>query len=232
VRRPTAISLAAVFLTLASVATGWGLRSLLAPAGPGATDEAPAPGAAAPGPADAEGPQRHGAGTPAAPALASWRSVEEAWSGSARSEGGPDPEEERAAERLEATMRRFLSDLEYSPGLPEPRQQVIAPIPPTWTPDPAAPRLPEPVIEDVSPRAAGEGDHVRIRGRNLRVAQVMFGDQPAQIMSDADDAVTVLAPPGVPGAVDVAVTNVDGTYAITTGAFTYRGEDRPGRPRQ
>jgi hypothetical protein len=133
-----------------------------------------------------------------------------------------DPEQEREAARLERRMKRFLSDLEYSPGQREPPQQVVGPIPPPWTPHPGMATLPEPVIEDVSPRAAAEGAYVRIRGRNLRASVVMFGDQPAQIVSDADDEVTVLAPPGGHGAVAIGVTNVDGTYAIVPEAFTYR----------
>jgi hypothetical protein len=119
-------------------------------------------------------------------------------------------------------MKRFLSDLEYSPGQQEPPQQVVGPIPPPWSPHPGMASLPEPVIEEVSPRAAAGGAYVRIRGRNLRASAVMFGDQPAQIVSDADDEVTVLAPPGGQGAVAIGVTNVDGTYAIVPDAFTYR----------
>jgi hypothetical protein len=134
---------------------------------------------------------------------------------------GNDPELERAAARFERRMRRFLSDLEYSPGLPEPPQQVIAPIPPPWRPDPGVTRLPGPVIDEVSPRAAAAGSYVRIRGRDLRVSAVMFGDQPAQIMSDGDDQVMVLAPPGVHGTVPVVVTNVDGGYAIALDAFRF-----------
>jgi hypothetical protein len=123
-------------------------------------------------------------------------------------------------------MRRFLSDLEYSPGLAEPPQQVIAPAPPPWTAPPAPADLPAPVIDEISPRAAAEGAHVSIRGRHLRVSQVMFGERPAEVVSDGDDHVTVLAPAGGHGLVSVGLTNVDGSNAVADDAFTYVGGDQ------
>jgi hypothetical protein len=145
----------------------------------------------------------------------------------ARPEAGEmDPETELAAARLQRRMQRFLSNLEYTPGLPEPPQQVIAPTPPPWTPPAALADLPQPVIDEISPRAAAEGAHVSIRGRHLRVSQVMFGGLPAEVVSDGDDHVTVVVPAGGHGVVSIGLTNVDGTYAVADDAFTYTGGDQ------
>lgn len=116
---------------------------------------------------------------------------------------------------LVARMGKLVSDLEYSPGLPEPQQQTVAPQPDPWRPDPTR-EGPPPVIDGVVPsgvRAAG-GDRVEIRGRNLRVVQVMFGTVPARLLAASGTLVAVEAPPAAPGPVTIAVTNDDGTWAV------------------
>jgi hypothetical protein len=134
-------------------------------------------------------------------------------------EAPPDAEAE-AVTRIAGEMRRLIRDLEYTPGLQEPIQQTVAPPPATWTP-PETDR-PQPVIEAIQPRSAGAvgGTRVVIRGRNLRVAQVMFGNAAARIASASANAVTVEAPPGAGQAV-IAVTNDDGTWAMAADPFTY-----------
>jgi IPT/TIG domain len=140
---------------------------------------------------------------------------------SARRPVEPDPDQARAASSVARAMKRFVSDLEYSPGLPEPPQQVVARLPAPWRPDPATQGQPEPVIAELSPRVAAAGAYVRLRGRNLRASAVMFGHHPAEIMSDGDEEVTVLVPQGGSGVVPVGLTNVDGSWAIAADAFTY-----------
>lgn len=132
-----------------------------------------------------------------------------------------DPDALEAA-AVSMSMRRFLRDLEYSPGLPEPPQQVVARQPAPWRPGPGVAAGPVPVIGDVSPRSAAGGILVRIRGQHFRAAQVMFGGQPAQIVSDSEVELAVLAPEGGEGTVPIAVTNGDGTYTVAPDAFTYR----------
>jgi hypothetical protein len=128
-----------------------------------------------------------------------------------------------AAERFGAQMGRFISDLEFSPGTREPRQQTVLPAPTPWRPPPDDGARPPPVIEAVAPRAAklAGGTRVVIRGRNLRVAQVMFGAAAARIIGATAEAVTVEAPPGKAGQVVIAVTNDDGTWALASEPFTY-----------
>jgi hypothetical protein len=213
-------AMAGVAAVIAAVLVGWTLRDVLAPTPRRAPRDSGRPSApvasASPAPAPLPVPVPGGGDSPGqvSPSVVP-----------PSNEGGGgadlDAEQRRAAEKLQRRMKRFLSDLEYSPGLPEPPQQVIAPVPPPWAPDPAAAGLPEPAIDAVSPRAGVQGAHVRIAGKNLRAMQVMFGDHPAEIVSDAESELTVLAPGGH-GVVSVVVTNVDGQYAIATDAFTYR----------
>jgi hypothetical protein len=132
----------------------------------------------------------------------------------------PGTEELFAAE-LQRRMAKAVSDLEWSPGLPEPRQMNVAPAPEPWRPVPGA-ALPSPTIAGVSPATAKGGAVVRIRGGDFRSAQVVFGELPAEVVVRAPTELTVVAPQGGEGAVTVAVTNGDGTYAIAEGAFTYR----------
>jgi hypothetical protein len=132
-----------------------------------------------------------------------------------------DPEREEQ-ERLVASMGKLLRDLEYSPGLPEPRQQAVMPPPEPWRRDPSR-EGPPPVIVQVDPlrfHSAG-GDRVLIRGRNLRVVQVMFGNSPARLVSASGTLVAVEAPPGKPGSVSIAVTNDDGTWALAEVPVAY-----------
>lgn len=213
----------ALAATLGGVAVGWRLARDAAPAerhSPAA--RGPSPAAASVSAAAPTAPTASVRPAPLPPAdvtpLAGPRGLAER-----AATGEADPDAALAAARLERRMLRFLSDLEYSPGLAEPPQQVIAQVPPPWTPAPALAGLPEPVIDEISPRAAAVGAHVSIRGRHLRVSQVMFGERPAEVVSDGDDHVTVLAPAGGHGVVSVGVTNVDGTYAVADDAFTYAG---------
>lgn len=136
----------------------------------------------------------------------------------------PTPEAEAlAAEQLSAEMTRLARDLEYTPGLPEPKQQVVRKTPTTWRPPPEAVTSEAPVIEALAPSSApvGGGVKVVLRGRNLRVAQVMFGGKAARITGATPQAVTVEAPPGA-GPVRIAVTNTDGTWALVEQPFTYK----------
>lgn len=131
----------------------------------------------------------------------------------------PGTEELFAAE-LQRRMAKAISDLEWSPGLPEPVQRNIAPAPEPWRPAPGA-ALPAPTIAGVSPPAGKGGAVVRIRGGDFRSPRVMFGELPAEVVVRAPAELTVVAPAGGEGAVAIAVTNGDGTYAVAEGAFTY-----------
>jgi IPT/TIG domain-containing protein len=148
------------------------------------------------------------------------------WSVSTAAPGAAGPSDEaesEAAERLSGEMRRFIQDLEFTPGLPEPRQQTVVPPPAPWRPPDAAAARPPPVITDVTPRrapAAG-GTPVVIRGRNLGGVRVMFGAAVARVTAAGEEAVTVLAPPGTAGQVAVAVTSADGGWAVASQPFTY-----------
>lgn len=137
---------------------------------------------------------------------------------------GPEPgTEAEAAARLAAEMRRFVEDLEYSPGLPEPRQQVVRPAPAAWRPPAGAEVGAPPEVAGLSPGRgpAGGGTQVLLRGRRLRVVQVMFGAAPGRIARAGPEEVLVVAPPGRAGPVRVAVTNADGTWAVVEEPFTY-----------
>jgi len=126
------------------------------------------------------------------------------------------------ADRLLVGMAKLLRDLEYSPGLPEPTQQAVVPPPEPWRGDPSR-EGPPPVIGEVAPlrlHIAG-GDRVLIRGRNLRVVQVMFGNSPARLLSASGSLVAVESPPGRPGLVAIAVTNDDGTWAVAQVPVAY-----------
>lgn len=139
--------------------------------------------------------------------------------------GGNEPgsdEERRERDRLASGMAKLASDLEWSPGLKEPPQQLVQPQPDPWKRDPSR-EGPSPTIEAIAPRRAraGGGDRISIRGRNLRVVQVMFGSAPARLLSARGNEVVVEAPPGSPGPVTVAVTNDDGTWAVAPDPFVY-----------
>lgn len=134
----------------------------------------------------------------------------------------PESEEERAA-RLAAELAKLARDLEFTAGLREPPQQRAAAAPEPWRPDPEAEGRPAPVVEDVSPRRALSegGEEVVIHGRNLRVAQVMFGITSARIVEAGPTRVTVVAPRASPGEVRIAVTNDDGHGALAEQSFSY-----------
>lgn len=135
------------------------------------------------------------------------------------------PQERDATLELTRAMEKLVSDLEWNSnrGLPEPPQQVVAPMPEPWRPPADAAVGASPVIDQVTPARASTrgGTKVTIRGKNLRTPEVMFGASPASVVSGNDREVTVLAPPSPPGAVTIAVTNADGTYALAGGGFTY-----------
>lgn len=97
----------------------------------------------------------------------------------------------------------------------------MRPAPPTWRP-PATDQA-APIIEAVEPGAApaGGGARVVIRGRHLRPAQVMFGGAAARVTGATPGAVTVEVPPGGRGAVVIALTNDDGSWALAEQPFTY-----------
>lgn len=136
----------------------------------------------------------------------------------------PRETEAEASARLTEEFRRLTRDLEYSPGLPEPRQQRMAPQPEPWRPDPEAAGSPAPVIEGVSPASAPAGGsaEVVIRGQHLRAAQVMFGATAARIIGARPDQVTVVVPPSAAGEVRIALTNEDGQFALSPASFTLR----------
>jgi hypothetical protein len=185
----------------------------------GRVDDSPRPS-----PAEAASP-----GDPGPAGVASTAPSPEAAAGGA---GGlaPGPEgeyrteaEREAAEHLRAQMERFVSDLEFTKGNREPLQQTVVPAPAPWRPPPDAGARPPPVIEAVAPRSAPAAGGVRvvIRGRHLRVSQVMFGARPARVIGATGEAVTVEAPPGIPGPVTIAVTNDDGSWVLAGQPFTY-----------
>jgi hypothetical protein len=65
------------------------------------------------------------------------------------------------------------------------------------------------------------GERVVIRGKNLQVAQVVFGLTPAHIIDASEDKVIVAAPAVGAGEVAIVLTNRDGNYAVSAGAFQY-----------
>ena len=78
-------------------------------------------------------------------------------------------------------------------------------------------------MEEVTPhliRTAG-GDRVTIRGRNLRVVQVMFGTVPARLLAATGTQVAVEAPASSAGPVTIALTNDDGTWALAEVPIVY-----------
>jgi hypothetical protein len=216
-RRPTWITAAA--LAAAAAAGAWWLLRADAvrpapaemPVAAGVTPPAggpPAPSPSPPTPITGEPGARESVGTAAPP-----RAAEAAGDAA-------------AAEELSRRMQKLVSDLEYSPGRREPPQQLREPQPEPWRPAPGATAGPAPIIEQVTPRTAPPGTRVRIRGRHLRAAQVMFGALPAEVEGDSDTELVVLVPEGGEGEVPVAVTNLDGGYAVAEAAFVF--EARPG----
>jgi hypothetical protein len=212
---PTRITIVAV-LVAAAAAVAWLLTrgEVIRPSPPAAAP--PAPADASPTPRAA--PAITGAGSPApAPATPA---------------PAADPlpaREDAAAAELSRKMQKLVSDLEFTPGRREPAQQLKEPQPAPWRPPAAAAPGPAPVIERISPSTAAPGTRVRIHGRHLRAAQVMFGALPAEVEGDSETELVVLVPEGGEGAVPVAVTNLDGGYAIAEAAFTFP-PPAPARP--
>jgi hypothetical protein len=114
-------------------------------------------------------------------------------------------------------------DLEFSEGLSAPSQEQVVPAPAPWTPAPGAEASASPVIEDVWPVKAPVtgGGKVVLRGKNLQVAQVVFGMAPAKVIEATEDELTVAAPEGSAGEVAIVVTNRDGNYAVAGARFEY-----------
>jgi hypothetical protein len=144
----------------------------------------------------------------------------------ASAEGQPDSPlsaaERAEAERISFEMAKFVRDLEYTPGLGQPPVSVVRPYDEPWRPDPTR-EGPSPVVDAIEPlrgRTAG-GDRVLIRGRNLRVVEVMFGTAPGRILAATGTLVTVAAPASTAGPVKIAVTNDDGTWAVAPEPFVY-----------
>ena len=137
-------------------------------------------------------------------------------------DGQAADEERREGEEIASGMAKLVRDLEWSPGQKEPPQQVVQPQPDPWRPDPTR-EGPAPVVEEVVPARAGAagGGRAVIRGRNLRVVQVMFGASPAPLLAASGSEVIVEIPPGAIGPATVAVTNDDGTWAVATEPFVY-----------
>jgi hypothetical protein len=82
-----------------------------------------------------------------------------------------------------------------------------------------------PVVTGVSPQAGAleGGNEVVIRGEHFEGRpQVLFGDNVARLVTATGGELSVVAPPGQPGAVTVVVTNRDGTYTVARSAYTYR----------
>ncbi len=130
--------------------------------------------------------------------------------------------EAQEAERISAEMGRMIRDLAYSPGVPEPPQNVVRRPPDPWRPDESR-QGPSPVVESVEPRrgkVAG-GDRVVLSGSHLRVVDVMFGQAAGTIVAATGSAITVVTPPSAAGTVAIAVTNDDGTWAIDEAGFTF-----------
>jgi hypothetical protein len=139
---------------------------------------------------------------------------------------GVPAEERSAAAGLLDGLARLIRDLEWTPGLPEPKQQTIIPGPDPWRPPEGAAAAPSPEIEGIEPGSGpvAGGAQIVIRGKHLRPASVVFGYAPAQIVSASPAAVVVVAPRGSAGPVSIAVTNDDGTFAIADQRFTYAAQ--------
>lgn len=134
----------------------------------------------------------------------------------------PGPAGEGDAERLSERMAKLARDLEYSAGQKEPPQQLPLPQPDPWRADPER-EGPPPELQAVSPARGptGGGQRVEIRGRNLRVVQVMFGAVPADLIAASGSVVVVASPPAPAGPATVTLTNDDGTWASAPQPYVY-----------
>ena len=85
--------------------------------------------------------------------------------------------------------------------------------------------VPAPGIDSVSPGTGPVegGTEVTIVGQNFQPqAQVLFGSEPAaSALVENSLIIHAVAPPGLPGEVDVTVVNMDGQGGVAQGAFTY-----------
>jgi hypothetical protein len=137
---------------------------------------------------------------------------------------GTDAERLASAELADG-LGRLVRDLEYNRELPEPPQQTVRRLPAPWRPIAGDEPVPAPVIDAIDPATGpvAGGARVTIRGHALRPGQVMFGSTPAQVVSASADTIAVVAPSGVAGPVQIAVTNEDGSFAVGARPFTYVG---------
>lgn len=175
-----------------------------------------------------EAPSRGGPVPVPAPTAADTARVPPGLATTAKASSTPDVEanvgddDSGEARHLAERMAKLVRDLEYTPGLPEPVQQAVRPQPEPWRSDPGR-EGPSPIVEEVTPhriRTTG-GDRVTIRGKNLRVVQVMFGAAPGRLLEASGNEVAVEAPPSEAGPVTIAVTNDDGTWAIAAAPIDY-----------
>ena len=133
-----------------------------------------------------------------------------------------DAEVEGSARALMTRMRKLAGDLEFSPGLPEPPAAGSGPATGALEAGPSPGRASTGHRRRrTSPRQDCGWRPGRIRGRNLRVVQVMFGTAPARMLGASGTLVAVEAPPSGPGPVTIAVTNDDGTWAVAGTPITY-----------
>lgn len=135
----------------------------------------------------------------------------------------PAAAEGSTAAALLTALARLIRDLEWTPGLPEPKQQTIVPPPDPWRTPEGAAATPSPMIEAIEPGSGpvAGGARVTIRGKHFRPASVVFGHLPAQIVSASPVEIEVVAPGGTAGQVAIAITNDDGNFAIAEQRFTY-----------
>ncbi len=184
-----------------------------APPGGGGLNSGWNPGSAASSPAD-PGPAPMGAGTAGSGA--------EPMAGTSGGPGEPGGGARGAEERLSDEMHKLVRDLEFTPGQKEPLQQVPVPQPEPWRSDPER-EGPPPELQSLSPArgSTGGGQRVEIRGRNLRVVQVMFGAVPADLIAASGSVVVVASPQAAAGPATVTVTNDDGTWASAPQPYVY-----------
>lgn len=215
-------------LVIAAVAAGVaGYRSFHA-SGSGDVRGAPARGA------EVAGRSVPGGGARAvvlAPGASSGSGEPGAFPGPAPGVGAPSAVEAQAAPprageepdgQLASQMAKLARDLEFTPGLTEPPQQIPRPQPEPWRADPER-EGPPPEVQSITPASgrAGAGQRVEIRGRNLRVVQVMFGALPADLLAASGNVVVVAAPAAPPGPATVTVTNDDGTWSAAPQPYVY-----------
>ena len=87
-----------------------------------------------------------------------------------------------------------------------------------------------PAISSVSPSSgpAEGGTGVTIAGTDFQAgAVVSFGEIHAAILSQTNTSITVIAPPGIVGAVPVTIANTDGASVTMDAGFIYNASEEP-----